>query len=49
MDKVLNAWIRELCGVRKGLEERFDEGILQWFSHVERMERIGHGRDGMIM
>ena len=33
MDKVLNAQIRELCS-----DERIDEGILQWFSHVERME-----------
>ena len=23
----------------EGLDERIDEGILQWFSHVERMER----------
>ena len=39
MDTVLNAWIRELCRVKKGLDERIDEGVLQWFSHVERMER----------
>ena len=39
MDKVPNALIRELCGVRKGLNERSDEGILQWFGHVERMEK----------
>ena len=38
MDRILNAWIRELCGVRKGLDERINEGILQWFGHVERME-----------
>ena len=38
MDKVLNAWIRELYGVIKGVNERIDEGVLQWFSHVERME-----------
>ena len=25
--------------MRKGLDERIDEGILQWFSHVERIER----------
>ena len=37
MDKVLNAWIRELCGVKKGLDERTDEGLLWWFGHVERM------------
>ena len=39
MDSVPNAWIRELCGV-KGLDERIDEGILWWFGHVERMERV---------
>ena len=39
MDMVPNARIRELCGVRKCLHERIDEGILRWFNHVERMER----------
>ena len=38
MDKILNAQIRELCRMRKGLDERIDKGILQWFSHVERIE-----------
>ena len=36
MDRVLNAWIRELCRVRKALDERIDEGILRWLGHVER-------------
>ena len=35
MDRVPNAWIRELSGVKKGRDERIDEGI----SPVERMER----------
>ena len=39
MDRVPNARIRELCRVGKGLDEGIDEGILWWFSHVERMER----------
>ena len=39
IDRVPNAWIRQLCGVRKGLDERIDEFILQWFGHVERMKR----------
>ena len=39
MDRVPNAWIRELCGVKKGLHERIDEGVLRWFGHLERMER----------
>ena len=38
MDRVSNARIRELCGVKKGLGERIDEGVLRWFGHVERME-----------
>ena len=37
MDRVPNAWIRELCGVKKGLDERIDEGMLCWFRNVERM------------
>ena len=39
MDRIPNARIRELCGVRKGLHERIDESVLRWFGHVERMER----------
>ena len=39
MDRVQNARIREYCGVKKGPDERIDESILWWFSHVERMER----------
>ena len=35
----MNAWIREICGVRKGLDERIDEGVLRGFGQVERMER----------
>ena len=38
MDRVPNGRIRELCGVTKGVDERIDEGVLQWFGHVERME-----------
>ena len=30
---------KELYGVRKGQDERIDEGVLSWFGHVERMER----------
>ena len=36
MDRVPNTWIRELCGVKKGLDKRIDEGMLQWFGHVEK-------------
>ena len=39
MAMVPNARIRVLCGLKKGLDERIDEGVLRWFGHVERMER----------
>ena len=39
MDRVPNAQIRELRGVKKGLDERIDEGVLRWFAHLEGMER----------
>ena len=29
IDRVPNARIRELCGVRKGLDEGIDEGVLR--------------------
>ena len=35
----LNAQTRELCGMTKGVDERIEEGVLQWFGHVERMEK----------
>ena len=38
IDKVLNARIRELCGVTKKVDERIDEGVLGWFCHVEKVE-----------
>ena len=38
MDKIPNAWIRQLCGVTKVVDEKIDEGALRWFGHVERME-----------
>ena len=40
MDRVSNSRIRELCGVKKGLDERIDEDILRWFGQVERMEKV---------
>ena len=36
--KVPNAWIRQLCKVTKGVDEKIDGGVPRWFSHVERME-----------
>ena len=39
IDRVPNARTRELCGVRKGLDEMIDEGVIRWFGHVERVKR----------
>ena len=39
IDRVLNARIGELCGVKKGQDERIDEGVVRWFAHQERIER----------
>ena len=39
MGRVPNARIKELCGGRKSLDERIDEGVFRWFGPVERMER----------
>ena len=38
MNKVPNARIRELGEVTNRVDERIDEGVLQWYGHVERME-----------
>ena len=38
LNRVPNAWVRELCGVKKVLDERIDEGVLRWLGHVEKME-----------
>src|SRR5678815_2984301 len=29
--------VLELCGVKKGVNERINESTLRWFGHVERM------------
>ena len=34
-----NKHIRELCRVKKGLDERIEEVVLRWFAHVEMLER----------
>ena len=41
MNNFPNVRIRELFGVTKGVDERTDEGVLRWFSHMERMENDG--------
>jgi hypothetical protein len=39
IDKMRNEHIRELCGVKKGVNEKINENILRWFGHMERMNR----------
>ena len=38
MDRISNSRRREWCGVKKGLDERNDEGLLSWLGHVEKMK-----------
>ena len=38
MDRVTKEWIKELCRVMKGVDEKIDKGVLQLFGHVERRE-----------
>ena len=33
-----DAWIWQLCGVTKGVDEKIDEVVLRWFGHAERIE-----------
>src|SRR5678815_4580476 len=33
-----NERIGELCGVKKGVNEKINESTLRWFGHVERMD-----------
>ena len=40
MDNVLNAQIRELCGMMKEVDERIDGGVLQLFGHVRIAKRM---------
>ena len=42
IDRVLNVEIRRRCGKNVSVSQKFDQGVLRWFGHVERMrdERI---------
>ena len=33
-----NARVRNLCGVRMGMDEKIDESVLRWFGNIERMD-----------
>ena len=48
MDRVPNAGIRELCGVTKRAYERIDEGVLQWFASVERIDKDRISKRGYV-
>ena len=37
IDRVPNARVIELCGVKKGVGKKIEEIILRWFGHVGRM------------
>ena len=39
MDWLPSVWIRELCGVTKGVDGRIHKGVIRLFGHVERMEK----------
>ena len=45
MDRVPNARIRELCGLKKGLDESIDEGVLRWFGMWRGWRGIGLPRE----
>ena len=36
-DRVSNVRVREMCGNKKSVVERAEEGVLKWFGHMERM------------
>ena len=38
MDRIPDAQKRKCCRGTKGKDERVDEGVQRWFSHVERRE-----------
>ena len=44
MNGVLNARIRELCGMTKRVKNMIDEFVLKWFGHVDRMENVENDR-----
>ena len=41
MDRVPTEFIRELCGVMKGVGERIDKGVLKWFGLWREWRMIG--------
>jgi hypothetical protein len=42
LDKVRNTWVRNECGVKESIIDKYENSVLRWFGHVERMgdERI---------
>ena len=37
--RVRNEEIRRRCGLQRSLSEREEAAVLQWFGHIEKMER----------
>ena len=34
-DRMPNAWVREFCGIKKGMGEKIDESVVCWFDHMK--------------
>ena len=41
MDRVPNGQIRELCGMRKWVDEKIEEGVFRWFYPNEKNGECG--------
>ena len=40
INRVPSGHMREIYGVTKGVDEMTDGNILQWFGHIEKMEKM---------
>ena len=49
IDRMPNAQMRELCGVKKRVDERNDESVLQWFGHIQRMVYVGECKGSRLV
>ena len=47
MGRAPNVWIKELCGVKKGLDESSDECMLRWFApDLDEMPQLYEAFEG---
>ena len=37
-----------MCGVAKGVEGKINEGVLQWFGHMEKMDKDRFAKRGYV-